>query len=667
MSARQSDPARRGTAVPPAANATKSRGNPRGITAGELLKQAQTLFNDGRISECYDKIKPALAKPPKDPAQRSQLTYLQLGCALYYTGDLQAATRLNASLPTNIWRPMRYRLSLRMRDPATAKRLRLDPGVTDQERDDFRTTAGLYQIWSHRFHTGFPLYAYRHRAILFPKVLPNQAEHVFLPKDPRQDEDTIVLEQGLGDVLYYLGHIKAEGAHEKSRFIGLGKYAPLIERYFPQAEYLPVDALRPAHGTPRVHLAADFVGRGFARNGDPFPRATLDSPTRIAGEPPVWGICWRGGSGQNRREERHIPLQMFLDLLPRDGRYLALQFDLSDQEKQILQADARVMLPLGDITANPVHTIDMIRPLAGVISVDSANWHMAGMAQVPFLAIMNKTHHWFWGADARAENAYDSATTIAKPDLNAGVVQDWMQETRKSWQAREKPKRPKWRNGKPGPVEDRPVFVLGLPRSATSMTTRCLHMHGLWLGETIAGNAENPAGYFESRSLREGLVKPVLRDLGVDPLGVRSFPPWDALPSFPGLKQVMLSAIEKEGYDFRSPWGFKDPKLTLIWPLLDRAFPNAVWVIVTRARDKVLNSLCRTSFMARHSSSPEYWLPFCAAYDHRLDLLRGSGAEVHEIDSDALSDGDVGQLRPVLKDAGLKFDPRKARQAIKRD
>lgn len=643
----------------------KAGGQP--IKMSDAIEAAQKLFNEGRISETWDRIRPMLSTPPRDPVLRSQLTYLQLGCALYYTGDLAAATRINAALPTNVWRPMRYRLSLRMRDPLTAKRLRSDPGVTDKERSDFRTTAGLYQLWAFRFHTGFPLYTQRHAAILFPKVLPTRTEHVPLPADPKQDEDNVVLEQGLGDVLYYLGHIKAEGHHETSRFIGLRKYGPLIARYFPDADYLPVDDLNDSHGRPRVHLAADFVGRGFARNGDPFPRATLDTTTRHDQEPPVWGICWRGGSGQNRREERHIPLQMFLDLLPRDGRYLALQFDLTDAERQILNADARVMVPLGDITANPIHTIDMIRPLAGVISVDSANWHMAGTAQVPFLAIMNKTHHWFWGADARAENAYASATTVSKDALTAGVVTDWMAVQRKGWTARKKLRRPKWRTSKPGPVQDRPVFVLGLPRSATSMTTRCLYQNGLWLGDTIAGNVENPQGYYESRNLRENLVKPTLRALGVDPLGVRSFPAWDVLPPFPDLRDRMLNAIAGEGYDNAGPWGFKDPKLTLIWPLLDRAFPNAVWVIVNRDRDKVLSSLCRTSFMARHSSSPEYWKPFCSAYDHRLALLRDSGAEVYEVDSDALSDGEIAQLRPILKAVGLKFDAKKTRAALQRD
>ncbi|EAQ04182.1 TPR domain protein [Pseudooceanicola batsensis HTCC2597] len=629
--------------------------------AGTILARAQEAFNAGRVSDCHTLIEPLIPAPPEDPRDRARLAYLQLGCALYQTGDLALARRLNAELPTQLWRPMRYRLSLRLRDPATARRLRTDPGVTEKERDDFRTTAGLHMLWARRYRTGFPLYACRHNAILFPRTVPKAMVHVPLPADPGQDEDTIILEQGLGDVLFHLAHVRHEGAHETARFVGLRKYGPLIRRYFPRATYLPYEELTETHQGLRAHLAGDFVGRGFARTGRVAAPVTFDSPRRRTGEPPVWGICWRGGSGQNRREERHIALRVFLDLLPRDARFLALQFDMTPEEREILTADARCMVPLADVAANPVETINMIRPLAGVISVDSANWHMAGLCGVPLLAIMNRTAHWFWGPDARAENAYPCATTIRKEVLDPGHIADWIDETRKAWSARPASVRPAIAD-----IRRRPVLVTGLPRSATSMTMRVLHAHGLWLGETVPGNRENPQGYFESRVIRDGIVKPLLSDMGADPLGVRSFPPRDVLPPCPPLARRITRALRREGYDGSGPWGFKDPKLTLLWQLFDRAYPQAIWVIVRRDRGKVLDSLCRTSFMARHSTSPEYWTPFCNAYDFRLNLLRGSGARIFEVDADALSSGDLDQIRPVIDAAGLTFEAATARAALAR-
>ena len=626
-------------------------------TPSQILDEARKAIDQGRVSDGYALIAPLLANQPFDTKDRTQLAYLQLACALYYTGDLDAAAKLNATLPSHLWRPMRYRLSLRLRDPATAKRLRMDPGVTDRERDDFRTTAGLHLLWAQRYHMGFPLYACRHNAILFPRTVPKKLTHAPLPADPADDEDMIILEQGLGDVLFHLAHVRAEGRHETSTFVGLRKYGSIIRRYFPKATFLPYDAL--GGENRRAHLVADFVGRGFARTGKVAAPVTFDRPYRRSGEPPVWGICWRGGSGQNRREERHIPLRMFLDLLPRDGRYIALQFDMTEEERQILLADGRCMVPISDITANPVETMAIIRPLAGVISVDSANWHMAGLCDVPILAIMNRTVHWFWGPDKTAESAYPCATTISKDALRADAVADWVGETRQQWSDR--PVAARVQTSEP---RRRPVLVAGLPRSATSMTMRVLHDHGLWLGDTVQGNPENPQGYFENRAIRDGIVKPLLSNLGVDPFGVRSFPAWDVLPPCPPLSRQIGRALRREGYDESTPWGYKDPKLTLLWPIFDRSYPQAIWVIVTRDREKVIDSLCRTSFMARHSTSPEFWKPFCNAYEHRLNQLRASDARVFDVDSDALAQGDFSQIIPVLEAAGLTFDPEIAAQAL---
>lgn len=157
-----------------------------------LLQRARTVLDAGRVSECHALIAPLLGDLP-DGAQdrtvsnlgardRTTLAYLQLACALYYTGDLEAARRLNADLPTDLWRPLRYRLSLRLRDPLTAARLRRDPGVTDRERDDFRTTAGLHLLWAGRYDRGFPLYASRHNAILFPRTVPGRLTHAPCPR-----------------------------------------------------------------------------------------------------------------------------------------------------------------------------------------------------------------------------------------------------------------------------------------------------------------------------------------------------------------------------------------------------------------------------------------------------------------------------------------------------
>ncbi|PJE28873.1 Sulfotransferase family protein [Pseudooceanicola antarcticus] len=642
----------------------------RRVNTASLLKEAQTAFRNGNISRAWQVLEPMVAAGIGDQlpeAHRQALHYLQLGCALYQVGDMDAARELNRDLPTDQFTPLRYRLSLRLRDPLQARRLRSDPSNGARELADFRTSAGLHEIWAHRYRIGFPLYAARWQAINFPKVLPERVTHAPLTADPAQDAGLIVLEQGLGDVLFHLAHIKAEGAHERSAFTGLAKYGSLVRRYFPKATFTPAGKLSDALGKPRAHLAADFTGRGYARRGTISPGILLDSPTRHAFDQPVFGICWRGGSGQNRREERHIPLRFLLDMLPMDARFLALQFDLTEAERKILQADPRCEVPLADITQDPAQTIDMIRPLAGVISVDSANWHMAGFSGVPLLAVMNQTAHWFWGPDADAASVFPSATTLRKEDLCAPAISDWIAEARSQWQARPVAPMPLRHVTPPElPPEARPLFLTGLPRSGTSMVMRALAGQGLWLGDTIPGNPDNPEGYAENRALRETQLKPLLSLLGADPRGIAPLPRTEALPPCPALARRLLKTIREEGYDGRQPWGYKDPKLSLLWPLFARAFPQATWVVVTRERDRVLSSIAKASFMRRHSTSPEFWKPFCACYDTRLDALRQSGVTLFEIRAETLMAGDPSPLEPVCKALGLGYDPEIARQALKR-
>ncbi|MBT9382911.1 sulfotransferase [Pseudooceanicola sp. CBS1P-1] len=628
---------------------------PRPALPEAALARARTAFEAGRISLCWQEIAPLLAQDTPPEVARA-LEYLQLGCALYHIGDLEAARALNARLPVAQWTTMRYRLSLRLRDPAMAKRLRGAPGLSPRDRDDFRTSAGLYCLWHKRPRAGLPLYAARHNAVHFPKLLPAGVAHQPLGA-PQDDTDLIVLEQGLGDVLFHLAHIRACGGHEGSTFTGLPKYGALVRRYFPKARFLAAGDL--PEGPRPGHLAGDFIARSFARTGRIAPGGTLDSPLRRGVDAPVFGLCWRGGSGQNRREERHIPLGHLLDLLPPDMRILALQFDITEAERARLQADPRAAVPLADLTRNPTEVIDMIRPLAGVISVDSANWHMAGFSGVPLLAILNPTAHWYWGPQEDAASVFPSATTLRKADLSAPAIARWAETAEARWQARPLAARPEM------PPHQRPLFVCGLPRSGTSLVMRVLVSQGLWTGETIAGNADNPEGYQENRRIRERHLKPFLQAIGADPRGVDPLPRPDTLPPFPGLTRRLLSSLREEGHAGQ-PWGYKDPKLTLLWPAFARAFPGARWLVVRRGRTAVKTSLSRAGFMQMHSSSPDYWDAFCAAYERRLDALEASGETVFSLQAEALMAGDVSGLAPVCTALGLPFDAQAARAALRR-
>ncbi|MGB1234115.1 MAG: sulfotransferase [Planktomarina sp.] len=635
----------------------------------EALEKADQAFQKGEVSATWALIEPIIPQRSRlqTAGQHHTLNMLQLGCAIYQTGDLAAANQLNATLKVaKGLLPIRYRLAIRQHQYRTAKMLRSHPIAVGDEtlQADFKCSAGIYCLWHNRPRAGFRLYASRNKAIMFPKIVPDSLRYAPLPADPAQDVDRIILEQGVGDMMFHLAHIRQQGNHATSTFIGAKHYAALVRDWFPKGQFIYYGNIpEKLRGKP-CHCSADFLSRSLsADNAFPLSAPRPYAPTRGPLDRPVIGICWRGGSGQNRREERHIPLHFFLDMLPKHADYIPLQFDMTDAERTMLMQDSRVSIPFMDVTSNPQATSNVIRDLAGVISVDSANWHFAGCSDVPFLAIMNKTSHWFWGGAARADSAYPAATTIAKEQLTRQGIKDWVGQATRSWRDRPKQKLPTpSKLAAPQiatPIKlsfETPVFVVSPPRTRSSLMMGAFAKHGIWTGQTVKATPNNPYGFYENEPLRETYLKGVLKDMDADPLGVSKLPPLFPQPPFPHLAYQLHQAIQRQGYQ-GGAWGFKDPKLTLVWPMYAKAFPNAHWVVLTRNAGDTIKSICKTTFMQRHSQSTDYWRMFLLAYEDRLEQLIKRVPQASVLDTDRVIQGDYGQCSDIFEQLGIQFSP----------
>jgi len=188
------------------------------------------------------------------------------------------------------------------------------------------------------------------------------------------------------------------------------------------------------------------------------------------------------------------------------------------------------------------------------------------------------------------------------------------------------------------------------------MVAGCLGICGAWTGRTVPGSvAENPKGFFEHVVIREQITKRLLIQLGCDPLGVRKLPPEDLQGEVSNLAKIIRVVLESEGYDNDRPWLYKDAKLTLLWPIYKKSFPEAKWVIVNRDKEGIINSCLRTSFMRQHSGDREYWERFVAVYVSRLTALRNSGACVLEVSSSEIVNGGLESLKDTVNQLGLTY------------
>lgn len=188
------------------------------------------------------------------------------------------------------------------------------------------------------------------------------------------------------------------------------------------------------------------------------------------------------------------------------------------------------------------------------------------------------------------------------------------------------------------------------------MIAGSLGICGAWTGSTVPGGGpENPKGFFEHSSIREHVTKKILKDLGCDPLGVRKLPPIDLQIEVIGLADIIKSIIEKDGYRHDRPWLLKDAKLTLLWPIYRKAFPEATWLVVQRDEEGFINSCLRTSFMKHHSLDRNFWKKFAEEYRLRINVLKSSGANVLEISSPDIINGNFDQLKEIVFQLGLKY------------
>ena len=107
------------------------------------------------------------------------------------------------------------------------------------------------------------------------------------------------------------------------------------------------------------------------------------------------GIVWRGSPNHLNDKNRSIPLENFLEKLPKDKRYLSLQLETSAQEKEILQR-----FGIDEVTTEVFDfedTAAICQNLAMVVCVDTSVAHLCGALNAPCEVLLAVNPDWRWG------------------------------------------------------------------------------------------------------------------------------------------------------------------------------------------------------------------------------------------------------------------------------
>ena len=143
------------------------------------------------------------------------------------------------------------------------------------------------------------------------------------------------------------------------------------------------------------------------------------------------------------------------------------------------------------------------------------------------------------------------------------------------------------------PVNDaRPVIIIGMHRSGTSLVANWLAKCGLNIGENLLGAAiGNVDGHFEDIDFND-IHKEILKKNGLPDSGLITSTAINVgTPDLEKLQELIKAKTSKSKI-----WGWKDPRTCLFLDIYRKLLPNALHLIIVRDYQSVVVSLLNRAF-----------------------------------------------------------------------
>ena len=157
------------------------------------------------------------------------------------------------------------------------------------------------------------------------------------------------------------------------------------------------------------------------------------------------------------------------------------------------------------------------------------------------------------------------------------------------------------------------ICIIGMHRSGTSIITGLLHAHGLRIGSKdclLGPHESNPTGHFEHKGFLEINEALLARLGGAWDKPVRLPRDWVANAHFADLAKKASSLVA--GLASSSPWGWKEPRTTLLLPFWQTFVPDLRYVVCIRNPVEVAQSLARRNGFAM-PHAVDLWLRYMRA------------------------------------------------------
>lgn len=207
----------------------------------------------------------------------------------------------------------------------------------------------------------------------------------------------------------------------------------------------------------------------------------------------------------------------------------------------------------------------------------------------------------------------------------------------------------------------RPVIIIGMHRSGSSMLSRILNRSGVFMGLFQEHNAEALRFLKINRLLLEEKGGNWLEPISVKETD-QSFPSNDSL-----YREHFKLGIESHWYRrwfHNYTWGWKDPRNTFTLPYWLKRFPNAKVVHIHRDGRQVAMSLFRRNQREGEVYDPRLEDPLFGfevweKYMKQIQHLRNTGVKFIDLEYEALTDAAGPTVRTLEKHLhrSIKIEP----------
>lgn len=216
-------------------------------------------------------------------------------------------------------------------------------------------------------------------------------------------------------------------------------------------------------------------------------------------------------------------------------------------------------------------------------------------------------------------------------------------------------------------INQSPILITGCPRSGTSMVAGVFHICGAFAGITDK--------MYENIHVRDFWVKNYLRNIGMDVNGcyplLNQYPV--CLPEY--WNEKISSDFICQGLSSTESWMYKDCRNALLWKLWNLSFPDAVWVIVRRKTEDIIESCKKTTYMGTFLKKDIYpqlgvqsvesaWQWVVDEYVFRFDKIINNVKTHFTIWPEKIAQGDFEEIKSVVVGLGLSWKDKEVKSYI---